>query len=403
MKPLISVIVPIYSIDKYLGICIESIIKQTYRNLEIILVDDGSPDKCPEICDLYASKDSRIRVIHKPNGGLVSARKAGLLASHGEYIGYVDGDDWIDSEFYQSLYSAITKYDADIAIAGFSRDLFSKSQPMLNSISPGFYSGEKLQDMYEKMICNDDFFKHGITTYVWNKLFKRDVLIQKQLEVDNRITIGEDAAVVYPVLLDCKKVCITDNCDYHYRQREDSMLKTSGNFNNESITLKLLYNHLTRYADLYPSVANLKVQIDELVLSTYIIRSGGKLKTKNNVLVNFPIGKDIAGKKVLLYGAGTFGQQFKKRLQEDVICNIVGWVDDDYWEYRRCCMDVDSVERVVDNDYDYILIMNIDQQYTEKVKCELLNYGVCEDKIITLSTTKEIRVLALNQYLENSH
>ena len=260
-EALISVIVPIYSIDKYIGICIESIIKQTYRNLEIILVDDGSPDKCPEICDLYASKDSRIKVIHKPNGGLVSARKAGLLASHGEYIGYVDGDDWIDSEFYQSLYSAITKYDADIAIAGFSRDLFSKSQPMLNSISPGFYSGEKLQDMYEKMICNDDFFKHGITTYVWNKLFKRDVLMQKQLEVDNRITIGEDAAVVYPVLLDCKKVCITDNCDYHYRQREDSMLKTSGNFNNESIKLKLLYDHLTRYAHLYPSVENLKAQI----------------------------------------------------------------------------------------------------------------------------------------------
>ena len=102
--PLVSVIVPIYKIDKYVGICIESIINQTYQNLELILVDDGSPDRCPEICDLYASKDSRIKVIHQKIGCLVSARKAGLEASTGTFIGYVDGDDWIGPGFYQSLF-----------------------------------------------------------------------------------------------------------------------------------------------------------------------------------------------------------------------------------------------------------------------------------------------------------
>ena len=105
VEPLISVLVPIYKIDRYLGICIESLLNQTYKNLEIILVDDGSPDRCPEICDLYASKDERIKVIHKSNGGLVSARKAGLMAAKGEYIGYVDGDDWVGPGFYHSLYT----------------------------------------------------------------------------------------------------------------------------------------------------------------------------------------------------------------------------------------------------------------------------------------------------------
>ena len=85
-EPLISVLVPIYKIDRYLGICVESLLNQTYKNLEIILVDDGSPDRCPEICDLYASKDARIKVIHKPNGGLVSARKAGLMAAKGSLL-----------------------------------------------------------------------------------------------------------------------------------------------------------------------------------------------------------------------------------------------------------------------------------------------------------------------------
>ena len=136
-EPLISVLVPIYKIDRYLGICVESLLNQTYKNLEIILVDDGSPDRCPEICDLYASKDERIKVIHKENGGLVSARKAALMAAKGSYIGYVDGDDWVGPGFYHSLYSSIKESDADIAIAGFSRDLFSSTKNILNAIPSG--------------------------------------------------------------------------------------------------------------------------------------------------------------------------------------------------------------------------------------------------------------------------
>ena len=123
--PLVSVVVPIFGIDRYLGICIESILDQTYKNLEIILVDDGSKDRCSEICDLYARKDSRIKVIHKANGGLVSARKAGLETATGEYVGYVDGDDWIDPNFYASMAETILEYDSDIVVAGMSRDLFT--------------------------------------------------------------------------------------------------------------------------------------------------------------------------------------------------------------------------------------------------------------------------------------
>ena len=124
---LISVVVPIYMIDRYLGICVESLLNQTYRNLEIILVEDGSKDRCSEICDLYAQKDSRIKVIHKENGGLVSARKAGVLAATGRYIGFVDGDDWVGVGFYQSLYNAIIQNDCDVAIGGFCRDLFDQT------------------------------------------------------------------------------------------------------------------------------------------------------------------------------------------------------------------------------------------------------------------------------------
>ena len=122
-KPLVSMIVPIYRIDRYLGFCIESLIHQTFRNIEIILVDDGSDDRCPDICDLYKTKDSRIKVIHKANGGLVSARKAGIQAAKGAYIGYVDGDDWLNDGFISHMITDAVKYDADVVCAGFTRDL----------------------------------------------------------------------------------------------------------------------------------------------------------------------------------------------------------------------------------------------------------------------------------------
>ena len=118
-KSLISVIVPIFKVESYLGKCIDSILSQTYKNIEIILVDDGSPDSCPQICDLYSEKDNRIKVIHKNNGGLSDARNAGLIVSKGEYVCFVDGDDFVETEYVERLYTAIKKCNADLAICGF--------------------------------------------------------------------------------------------------------------------------------------------------------------------------------------------------------------------------------------------------------------------------------------------
>lgn len=117
MEPLISVIVPIYKVERYLKKCIDSIINQTYKNLEIILVDDGSPDSCPKICDEYEKKDSRIKVIHKQNGGLSDARNAGIDVAKGDYIAFVDSDDYIEQDMYEMLYTILKKYNADISIS----------------------------------------------------------------------------------------------------------------------------------------------------------------------------------------------------------------------------------------------------------------------------------------------
>ena len=402
-NPLISIIVPIYKIDRFIGVCIESILNQTYRNLEIILVDDGSPDRCPEICDLYARKDSRIKVIHKQNGGLVSARKAGILAAQGEYIGYVDGDDWISPGFYESLYTSIEDCNADVAIAGFSRDLFDKRDTILNSIPSGVYVGLSIESLKKQMISVGPFFTHGITTYLWNKLFRREVIVQHQLACDESITIGEDAAVTYPTLMDCTKIVITDNCDYHYRQREDSMLKQSSNYQEEYMRLLSLYNFMKQELASYPERYNLLQQTEDLILSTYIIRSGGTLDCSEPGLDIFPFKKELEGENIIVYGAGTFGQQLVRRIRIENTCNIVAWIDNDYWEYRRCCMDVDPIEEINKYDFDKILIAKLSDSAIKEIKNLLMNHGIDESRILSVSINPLMKKKVLNHYISLSN
>lgn len=378
--PLISVIVPIYMIDRYIGICIESILHQTYQNLEIVLVDDGSRDRCAEICDLYASKDRRIRVIHKPNGGLVSARKAGLQQSNGAYITYVDGDDWIGPGFIEGLYTAAEISGADMVCAGFTRDLFSRSASFTNYIPSGIYTGEKLRELWKSMASMAPYYRPGIHTYVWNKLFKRDILLEPQACVDNRISIGEDGAVTYPALLKCKTVAVIDNVAYHYRQREDSMLKQSTGYSTEAQKLLYLYDYLMHWAECTDPVLNIPQQIVDYVLSIAIMRSGGRLPSDDFSTFD----SAYYGKRVVIYSAGTFGQQLMNRFRETKHCDVVAWLDDDCWEYRRCCLNVDPVESVTGLSYEYILIATVDSMVAERIKRRLMDLGVSQSKILTV-------------------
>jgi glycosyltransferase involved in cell wall biosynthesis len=394
-KPLISVIVPIFMIDRYVGLCVESIINQTYKNLEIILVDDGGKDRCPEICDLYAAKDERIKVIHKPNGGLVSARKAGLQQSNGTYISYVDGDDWIGPGFIEGLYTAAKTSDAEMVCAGFTRSLFDKAAAFTDTIGTGIYEGEKLKDLWKKMASNPPFFRPGITTFTWCKLFRREVLLEVQGSVDNRISNGEDGAVTYPALLKCKKVAVIDNVAYHYRQREDSMLKQKTGYSSEAQQLKYLYDYLIRWSSNTDPELKVREQVVDYILAIALMRSGGRLPHDDFSTFD----KSYYGKDVVVYSAGTFGQQLINRFKDTQHCNIVAWLDDDYWEYRRCCLDVDPVERITGLNYDYVLIASVNEIVVGNIKARLRDLGVSENKMLTVTIPEDKEEL-LKKFLD---
>ena len=213
-NPLISVIVPIYKVEKYLNRCIESIVNQTYSNLEIILVDDGSPDHCPQMCDEWVEKDKRIKVIHKQNGGLSDARNAGLKIATGEYISFIDSDDYIASDFFATLLAVMEKENSDVvecSVVKFYEDerfeKYSDNLAVTTSQTESALSG---------LIAENPFHQH-----VWNKLYKVDCLKGILFPVGK---LNEDEFWTYQVFGRAQKVSKINKTMYYYFQRSDSIM-----------------------------------------------------------------------------------------------------------------------------------------------------------------------------------
>ena len=226
--PYLSVIVPIYKVEQYLSECIESIMEQTFTDMEIILVDDGGQDKCPSICDAYAKKDSRIKVIHKENGGLVSARKAGLQEATGEYVAFVDGDDSIERNMYECMCASAYGMDADIVAEGFTFIYPDKTEVWKDRVPAGEYDRKALEEqIYPVMMCHENKLIRNVAPAIWSKIFKRGVITPVLSEMDERIKDGEDAAVTYPCFLRAERIIfLTDKHHYKYRINTESMSRS---------------------------------------------------------------------------------------------------------------------------------------------------------------------------------
>lgn len=200
MELLFSVIVPIYKVEKYLPDCVNSILNQTYKDFELLLVDDGSPDNCPQMCDDFALKDSRIRVIHKKNGGLVSARNIGIKNAKGKYICYVDGDDTVDEKLLESIYKEILiKNNPDIIIFGIVKNFADHDEEIFCDLPDGLYDKKAMEEkVYPYMMYDNrkSFCKGLIFPAACNKIYSRKLLLEHYCR-DDRIRMGEDNAFVY--------------------------------------------------------------------------------------------------------------------------------------------------------------------------------------------------------------
>lgn len=227
-KPCISIIVPVYNVEKYLKKCIDSILKQTFKNFELILVDDGSTDHSGKICDDYEKKDSRICVVHKENGGLSSARNKGIAIAQGDYLGFVDSDDFIASDMYEVLYKNLIKENADLSACG-KYDYFIGSKC-------------KIHEPYYMVLNTQEAIKFVLegggkaTVNVWNKLYRKEIFYSINYPEGK---LYEDAFIIVEILMACKRVVFTSEQKYYYRHRAGSI--TTRCFTKEQFDLVRAY------------------------------------------------------------------------------------------------------------------------------------------------------------------
>lgn len=211
MDDMISVIVPVYNVERYLPRCIESILKQTYQNIELILVDDGSPDRSGAICDYYAQKDKRIRVIHKENGGVSSARNAGLDVAKGKFINFVDGDDWIPNDSLEKLYYAMQKSDAQLLVGCYDqREGHVYKHQIDNQVINVKNASQKDKEIF---LHSSKYLEMPVL-----KLFLNSILTEHHIRFDTTVKLGEDSCFCFSYLLHCDKICIISDIVYHYNK-----------------------------------------------------------------------------------------------------------------------------------------------------------------------------------------
>ena len=238
MSKKVTIIIPVYKVEKYLRECLDSIVNQTYKDLEIIIVDDESPDKCPKICDEYAEKDTRIHVIHKHNGGAASARNTALNQATGEYVCFVDSDDYIRNDYVEQLINHIEKYKADVAVCSFEYLYKNRREKDCFNIEAKIYD----QKAYLK-----EFLNNWTCSLIWNKMFKRELINGIRFEEGHKI---DDEFFTYKIILNANTIVQIPHILYTYRMRGSSVMNDmkSGKkrLKDQIDFLKVRYNEIKK-------------------------------------------------------------------------------------------------------------------------------------------------------------
>lgn len=247
----ISVVIPVYNVEKYLSECLDSVINQTYKNLQIIIVDDGSTDFSGKICDVYAEKDNRITVVHQKNAGAGAAKNTGLELIDGDYFSIIDSDDYIELDMYEKMVNSLEKYNADIVQCLF-RNVF---------VNDSFDRKYKIKGNYPKVLTSKSCLKEYLYDWkyaiFWNKLFKKSLLQNIKFPVGRKI---DDEFFTYKLVCNAKKVVNIDNILYNYRMRKTSVM-------NENNSDRLIYDRIDCFVERYDYIRKKYPSLDKKYLT----------------------------------------------------------------------------------------------------------------------------------------
>lgn len=381
---LLSVIVPIYNSEEYLEECVTSIIHQTYENLEIILVDDGSTDSSGILADELCKTDARIKIIHKKNGGILSAKYAGIVSTHGKYITFVDSDDWIDLSMYQILMDKMIESRADLVTSGhFSYCSDGQTITMYDKyIAEGIYEKSEINDTILPIMLFDSRTEYpSLDSATCCKIFCREKLMPVLEELRNKsFYFGEDQAITYSFALRAKRIYCTHEVFYYHRQRKKNQIPpyyVAEDFYQNLIDLyDFLYN---KFKD-----NDLRDILIKQLDYSFSFSTKNKLREYEAVKEHepyyiFPFHKIEQNTRCIIYGAGRTGRLYVEQIMNTHYVSLAAWVDRNYLETENGVCPPQVLTYVK---YDYIVIALVSESAAKEIKMYLLEMGIEEKKII---------------------
>lgn len=389
-EAMLSIVVPVYNVAPYLEQSMQSILNQTYRNIEVILVNDGSTDGSGELCRKYAELDPRIKLFSQENQGVTGARKSGIKLVTGEYITFVDPDDYIDLDLFQRMMDV--RGDFDTVVCQWFRESDQSVRRACDTIELGAYRTAEDMDFLLDHMINASVpgglinLKPGITSYLWNKLYKTGIAKEVYQEIGENILRGEDMIFTYLYLLRCKSVLFTDICGYHYRVRNNSLAHSSIQGSKNLRRQCDLYDNLLPAFTAHPRRDMLLPQL-HLKLSTRISKILARMDFAPEAQLElkayiFPFINLLNGERIALYGAGTVGRQYVRQIRGWGQCTVAAWVDPDWRYFRREGTEVSGVETLAGMDFDHVVIAALEKEEADRIRAELISAGVSEDKIL---------------------
>lgn len=373
---LISIVVPLFNIEKYVSECIESIRAQTYENIQIILVDDGSTDKSGEICDKHALLDQRIEVIHQQNEGLVAARKRGLENAKGQYIGFVDGDDYVAPDMFEKLLAEMEISNADFVHSGYFQN-GKKAVPFQKEVLQISEPTVKAEFLKTAVFGVDGY----VSPSIWSKLFKAEFIKKNYSQVPNKAQYGEDLINLCLCIVNGNCVSLLDEAYYYYRYRQDS-------FTNER-NQRGLENIFKCYENLCAVLENCKI-FDALkkamveyssrnILHKISVFSGDKFRMESYC---YPFAEEIQGKRIVIYGAGAVGKDYYAQISRYTDCQIAAWVDMHPEKYDYPYTKIEGIDVLDMIDFDILIIAVRKEELAEEIYQQLVSKNIDKGKMV---------------------
>lgn len=391
---ILSVVVPIYNMEKYLKQCIDSILNQTLCEIEVILVDDGSTDRSTMICDEYAEADSRVKVFHQENTGLVGARKKGVELSSSPYITFVDSDDFIEKESYIHALDSMQE-GIDIICFGITRYFENRkpSKAEYSMFAERKYNKADIQrEIIPRMIWQEKDKRFGLEPSLCTKIIKKDLLVESySLLKEQNFYYGEDSAIIYPIVYKAHFMEVKYVSFYYHRHREAGECRPYFQDKDFFHKLYIVYKHLSDYFCEIPELAK---QIEQFYMYSVNLRKKAYGNDYEEIGHLFPFDKIEKNQRIVLYGAGRLGKTYYHQLLQIPYCELVLWVDKNYQKYK--CYDVSAIEEIENLKYDKIIVAIESEEVAQSIKNYLIGNGVCEQDIV-LTCSQEPKQLLLRE------